>query len=706
MPLDDADSELFKSWVIKKLEAISDADSEVLADYVLALVKTDDSEVIAKANCIENLQDFIGDSARSFVKDVFQAITTKSYDPSRPQPKPTAPIYEPPRRTSSALPSLPNESRKRSYQDWDAEPGQNGRIQAFDSGDRPLKQSRRGGRGRDSKGGRQIHKPMRGGYGEPQPYAQQVPPMQLPPMPAPPPGMPPFDPNNHLAALMAMGQAMGFMPAIPGTGPSSATPGCIVAHTGQRCRDYDHKGFCMRGASCLYNHDNNAFVVPQQADEYDPTDSAMFDATPNRPGYLPTPGSNGRDGGSAHTRGGDAASRSGKPQRAEFSMTGVNRNRSITSIVVEQIPEEHFHEQIVRDFFSAFGNVESVTMQPYKRLAIVQYDNHDSARSAYNSPKSVFDNRFVKVYWYKPDNLPQPPHSHLVVEPDGEVEMGAEEPAFDIEDVAARQAEAQRKHDEAKRQREEAQKRRHELDEKLVAVNFERKKAADALAKRTGKTASIGVGDDDEDEQTRFLKAKLAELQKEAWSLGIDPDSDDPTPYTHAYIPRGRGGYRGRFTSRGRGQYQPTYHGGFSGARATMSLDNRPKIVAVTFTDGQYQEETLRQYLMFNGLETAILTKHPERDDAALVAFQQRFEAENFMAAAVYDGPLAASDLPKQLGRTVLAWYKGNEATSSANGNGVDEQGSANMEDAETTVTLAELQQAPREDRDMDTYDE
>ncbi|KAK0783988.1 hypothetical protein LTR91_022127 [Friedmanniomyces endolithicus] len=694
MPLDEADSELFKVWVIKKLEAISDADSEVLADYVLALVKTDDSVVVAKANCIENLRDFIGNSARSFVNDVFQALATKSYDPSRPQLKPTAPIYEPPRRTSSELPSLPNESRKRSYQDRDAEPGQNGQNQPFGAVDRSLKQSRRGGRGWESRGGGQISQPVRGGYGAPQPYAQQVPPLQLPSMPTPPPGMPPFDPNNPLAALFAMGQAMGFMPSAPGFGPPSATPGHIARQIGQRCRDYDQKGYCMRGGSCLYEHDDNAFVVPQQIDEYDPTNAVIFDVAPNPAEYPSTPRSSGRANGSVRGRVERGAYGGSRPQRAEFSMTGANHNQSIKSIVVEQIPEEHFDEQSVRAFFGEFGSVESVTMQPYKRLAVVQFASHDSAKAAYKSPKSVFENRFVKVYWYKSDSLPHPTEIHPSVEPDRDVNGRAVEPLFDLEEVAARQAEAQRKHDEAKRQREEAQKRRQELDEMLVAVNLERKKAADALAKRTWKGASLAGGNDDEDEQTKFLKAKLAELQNEAWSLGIDPDSDEPVPYAPAYVPRRRGGYRGRFASRGRGRHPSMYRGGYGGAGGGFN------------GDGHYQEETLRQYLMFNGLESAIMTRHPGCDDAALVAFQQRFEAENFMAAAVYDGPLAASDFPGQLGKTTLAWYKGEEDTPSARGNGVTEQDSAKLADAEATGALAEYQPASREERDMDTYDE
>ena len=37
----------------------SDADSDVLADYVLALVRSEDSDVQVKQNCLENLEDFL-----------------------------------------------------------------------------------------------------------------------------------------------------------------------------------------------------------------------------------------------------------------------------------------------------------------------------------------------------------------------------------------------------------------------------------------------------------------------------------------------------------------------------------------------------------------------------------------------------------------------------------------------------------------------
>lgn len=155
MHLDERESDLLKKWTIKKLEDISDADSDVLADYVLALVKTEDPIPVAQNNVVENLQDFLGNNTEKFVQEVFQAISTKSYDPARPPLKPTAPIYHPPKRRSFEQPGVSNESRKRSYHDWDREEDTNGQIRSYQGGERPVKHARRGGRGFDPRGGRQ-----------------------------------------------------------------------------------------------------------------------------------------------------------------------------------------------------------------------------------------------------------------------------------------------------------------------------------------------------------------------------------------------------------------------------------------------------------------------------------------------------------------------------------------------------------------------
>ena len=52
----------------------SDADSDVLADYVIALVKSEDSDEQVRRNCLENLPDFLRDS-KEFLRLDLRPIT-------------------------------------------------------------------------------------------------------------------------------------------------------------------------------------------------------------------------------------------------------------------------------------------------------------------------------------------------------------------------------------------------------------------------------------------------------------------------------------------------------------------------------------------------------------------------------------------------------------------------------------------------------
>ncbi len=62
MHLEDVDANDLKTWVVGRLQDISDADSDVLADYVLALLKTDTPDAQLKVDVSENLEDFLKDS--------------------------------------------------------------------------------------------------------------------------------------------------------------------------------------------------------------------------------------------------------------------------------------------------------------------------------------------------------------------------------------------------------------------------------------------------------------------------------------------------------------------------------------------------------------------------------------------------------------------------------------------------------------------
>ncbi|KAM3423241.1 hypothetical protein BST61_g689 [Cercospora zeina] len=577
MRFDDADTDLLKTWTVAKLEHVSDADADVLADYVLALVTTDEPEAVAKANCIENLRDFLGDKTDAFVRELFVAIANKSYDPSRPPPKPSKPTYRPPRRASiDPPPQVLNPGVKRGYHDWDRDGNQSQRQQL----DRPTKHARRGAGG--ARGGRGT-----GRKSYPQP-------------PMPPPGMPPFDPSNPMVSFMAMAAAMGMLP--PGM---PAPPVYGQAPAQDRCLDFDIKGFCARGPGAA----NQPFASHASA------------TTGTTPQSLASKRGKGRGG------------------RAEFSLQGPTYDQTITTIVVEQIPEEYFDEQRVRDFFSEFGSIEEVTMMPYKRLAIVRYDSHEAASAAYISPKAVFSNRFVKVYWYQsPDSLPQPP-PHKV---DGDTEIPDDGFEIDIEEVRKRQEEAQQRHEQKQKLIEEARKNREEIDAKLQELDAKRREVANELARKQGKPV--------ESERTMQMRETLAKLEAEARTLGIDPNAVPISPgwLASQHHSPGSGGYRGR--GRGRGGYWP----GVGRGGAVKRLDNRPKTVLVAFKDGTYDthEETLRSWLLFNAAETASLSRHDDKQNAALITFEERYQANIFMAT------IRNPNFPLY-GQIELSWHAG-----------------------------------------------
>lgn len=263
---------------------------------------------------------------------------------------------------------------------------------------------------------------------------------------------------------------------------------------------------------------------------------------------------------------------------------------------------------MVRDYFSEFGNIAEVNMQGFKKsLAVIKFEDHEAARRAWSSPKAIFDNRFVKVYWHKSQNKP---------DSNGQAAGGDHDtPMFDREEFEKQQADAQKLHDERTKKRKEAEEARLALEKQREELMKKQQEEKAKLLKRLGdasaatgeagqgENGSAAAGDENASEQTKALRAQLAALEAEAKSLGIDPESG-----AQSFRGRGRGfgGYRGR----GRG-FDPSFRGssrgsfrGRGGPRGAgrggvLRLDNRPKRVAISGVDfNSEKDEALRQYLI------------------------------------------------------------------------------------------------------------
>lgn len=430
--------------------------------------------------------------------------------------------------------------------------------------------------------------------------------------------VPPFDPANPMAFL-AMAAAFGInLPGMPPM-PAFSTQGAETSNT--RCADYDTKGFCAAGSFCPYQHGL----------EYDPE--------------HPAQGVNGGDTKQHRHPSGDRAY-NGRPalsrNRAPFSLPGPTHDRSNTTIVVEQIPEDNFSEKDVRDFFGKFGTILDVQMQAYKRLAIVKYETHEAANAAYISPKVIFDNRFVKVYWHKSDtDLGYRQSGYNLLGADGEeASYGAAE-ILDPEEIERRQAEAQRIFEERRKKEEEAAVKAEEIERRLQETNAEILRVRRELAKASGD----GNGDLDEE-----YSQDLATLQAEAENLFAQQDAVAESWRGSSRGGTYRGSYRGRghpFASRGRGRGAYRGRGApFGGVRTGVKrLDNRPRRIAIKDVEpGSRKDEALRQHLFVSHalLSTIAATdspqnvpdvvstnQHPEQPNVLIITFGERYQAES-----------------------------------------------------------------------------
>lgn len=243
-------------------------------------------------------------------------------------------------------------------------------------------------------------------------------------------------------------------------------------------------------------------------------------------------------------------------------------------------------------------------MHAYKRLAIVKYDDHFAARRAYDSPKVIFDNRFVKVYWLKDDTLTEVmvngkrAHVKNKTGTDQALSYDRDEEILDAQDIEKRQAEAQIAWQERQKKIQEAAAKLEEVQKKIKAKEDELRELRKKVAEKGGVEFVDGA-------QDTTLMEQLKTLQDQALDLGLNSQAQaEPFPIRG----RGRGGYRGRFPTRARGAL---FRGGYrgrvasyipAGARVGVKrLDNRTKRLAVAGIEaGSARDEALRQHLLVN----------------------------------------------------------------------------------------------------------
>ena len=102
------------------------------------------------------------------------------------------------------------------------------------------------------------------------------------------------------------------------------------------------------------------------------------------------------------------------------------------------------NDAAIREWFTQFGPLKQIIIDSSWGKAILVYADYDSAAKAWNDPRPVFSNRFVKIWWKKSDPPQESQNLSGGIVDQVELEIARE---------AAKKA--QREHEEKQRRKEE-----------------------------------------------------------------------------------------------------------------------------------------------------------------------------------------------------------------------------------------------------------
>lgn len=619
----------------------------MLSDYVMALLKHDASDDELQSMLQEQLEDFLAEQTAGFVGKTLGALRSQAYLPEASRTEAVHASGSTPGAGSSRKRAADDEGRRspaKSHRDLESQDG--GRRSLRESEARERRDTASGDEQRGARrGDGQRQKPLcrdfhQRGYcsrGDsckfdhsfPTPKAdgftgvQPMMGMQMPPM------------NPQFAAIPPRGPQHPFM----GVGPQFGAHGNGAGWNGQ------HLGAATMGEGM---HQGYMDGLNGAAGSGEGGDLA---------GRLGGPGPPRGDFGQRGARGGGRGGRGGGA-RGMFE----KRPTSNTTLVIENVPQEHLELVKVNEYFKKFGTITNIQIDVDNKKALVSYAQPAEAKAAHSSPEVIFNNRFVKVYFQKLDDpfvkpKETPPSASVVHPPPksnfvpGQTSNKFVRPNLVQEKAKEAQETAQKRLDQLMAEQKEIMAKLTNGDasaeeKKLMMARFgplesEIKQATEdvraAVSGATAKESSPSVApskwkeqkDEKEREQldrelealktgsssgstTEELKAHLARLQAEAAQLGIDASETAGGAGRGGFRGRARGGFRGSsrgFNSFSRGR------GGMVVNRASMSLDNRPSKLHITDvpqgTDNAKVKEHLKQFGDVHNIE--------DKDDGSFV---------------------------------------------------------------------------------------
>ncbi|KTW25987.1 hypothetical protein T552_03261 [Pneumocystis carinii B80] len=551
MLFDEKNSKALKAYLLTHLEPISNADLDILSDYILALLRHDQSIEDVKKLCLSQLDEFLREHTFSFVQNIFDALESKAYLSENAVEK-----------ELSGGEKYKESARKRSFHQTSLDM----RIHGINNE-------------KKSRFGKSFRANNRGNW---RTYRQKAP----------------------------FSDMFSFSPDFP-------------VNSKQRCLDYEERGYCMRGDMCFYDHGIDHIVMDgQYSDAYDPTQSIHT----NHSVTITQPGLNYKNS----FRNDRERFRKHKKNNSCY-IQGPNYDQSITTLIIENIPNNDLNEENIHLFFKKFGKISKITVKKAEHKAILKFKDWESANKAWSSSAPIFNNRFVKLYWHSSkynDRNDLQENNMTLDTSEKHVVDDLPKDKF-MEKIEQKQKE----HEEREQRKKQNAKEREMLLEKeeLIRKQLEEKRNLIALMSKkdtdipeSPQKEDYDVNKSDPSELSRkALETQLASLKAEADNLGISINTKS-LKTTGNFGDKKKLGFSRSFSKVFRSTSEKnTLH------RRSMQLDNRTRKIAVYNLDPD-KDEVLRQHLLHNG-EYEAIEKDAEDSNVQIIVFKDRWTAEKFL---------------------------------------------------------------------------
>lgn len=172
-------------------------------------------------------------------------------------------------------------------------------------------------------------------------------------------------------------------------------------------------------------------------------------------------------------------------QRGSGGRAGGRRERC-ERVEIRQIPAYNIDQQQITGYFSRFGRIRRLALQPDRGTVLLEFDSVEEAFQCVSAPQAPFNNRFIRIMFY---NAPMPDDC-ILMGPGGSINSGVINSGGGGSGLAAGELPRALTAEEKRVKQEEAERLRAELQQKMAELQRQQEAERQRLVGKLGEVSS------------------------------------------------------------------------------------------------------------------------------------------------------------------------------------------------------------------------